>query len=90
MNTSKDYLTTKNPDLLKKLRAYRMADEVCEEMDDFAIEFATSVIPQEQTELINLVKQLRQIQKLYSKVDNKKARAKVKELGNKIDKLLNR
>ena len=90
MNTSKDYLTTKNPGLLKKLRAYRMADEVCEEMDDFAIELATSVMPQEQTQFINLVKQLRQIQKLYSKVDNKKARAKVKELGNKIDQLLNR
>jgi len=42
MNTSKDYLTTKNPDLLKKLRAYRMADEMCDAMDDFAIEFAVA------------------------------------------------
>ncbi len=83
MNTAKEHLIEHKPELLKKLRANRLAIETTEAMEDYAIEFAASLLPDD--DFPELVRRMRTEQKKYFKTRTKGALIAAKELEKKVD-----
>ena len=87
MKTAKEYLHQKNLNLHLKLQSNRLSTEVCEAMEDFALDFAADLMPNDDN-FRDLIIDMRTAQKSYFATRKIKYLIRSKELEKKVDEML--
>ncbi len=83
MKSPEDFIKKQRPDILHSLKVNFFLKEIADLMRDYAIEFATAMMPDDNFPA--LVKEMRQAQNTYFATRKKGALIRAKELEKKVD-----